>query len=80
MSRTLHAGSYLAAALLGISLLLLLMGLGMSARPEIFAGLGLRDTAKAGLALALTAGIGVLGSAILGWVLNLLAEQGIGDG
>jgi len=80
MSRALRIGSYLAAALLGASLLLLLLGLGMAARPEAFAALGIQDTPKAGLAIALSAGIAAIGSTLLRRVLDLLEGDPARDG
>lgn len=72
MARTLQAGTYLVAALLVTSLLMLLAGLGMAARPEAFEGLGLRDTDKTGMVVALVGGIGVIASAVLRWILDLI--------
>lgn len=80
MDRALRTGGYLAAAMLGMSLLMLLVGLGMAARPEVFVALGLDDTAKVGLAVALTAGLGVLASTMLGRVLRLLEGNLGGNG
>ncbi len=72
MVAALRAGTYLVAIVLAISVLLLLTGLAMAARPEIFATLGLHDTAKVGMALALVGGIGAVASAILSRVLDLV--------
>ncbi len=72
MVRALRAGSYLVAILLGVSLLLVLVGLAMAARPEFFGGLGLVTTAKTGMVVALAAGFTAIASAVLGWILDLL--------
>ncbi|MCL4371281.1 MAG: hypothetical protein M1380_10315 [Chloroflexi bacterium] len=72
MVSALRAGTYLVVLLMALSLLLLLAGLGMAARPESFAGLGLTETAKAGMAIALVGGVGAIASALLSWVLKLL--------
>lgn len=79
MVSALRAGTYLVAILMILSLLVLVAGLGMAARPEVFAGLGLRETAKIGMVIALGGGLGVMGSVLVNWVLNLvrgtLADQ-----
>ena len=75
----LRAGSYLVTVLLIASLVLVAMGLAMAARPEVFAPLGFRDTAKIGMVFALAGGVGGIGSVLLSWVLKLvrgtLADQ-----
>jgi hypothetical protein len=75
MARVLQAGTYLAMVVLIASMGLMLLGLGMAARPESFAGLGLDDPGKSGLVVALVAGAGVIGGAVLGRILGLLLRQ-----
>jgi hypothetical protein len=72
MVSALRAGTYLVAVLLAVSVLVLLAGLGMAARPEAFAGFGLQDTAKTGMVLALVGGIGAMGAAALSRILMIL--------
>ena len=80
MGRVLQVASYLAAILLGISILMLLLGLGIAARPELFGMLGSYANPKVGLSLALSAGITAIGSALLSRVLILLGkDEGVGD-
>ncbi len=79
MVRALRAGTYLLVLLLALSLLALVVGLGMAARPESFAGLGFGATAKTGMVIALIGGAGTIASALLNWMLDLfratLADQ-----
>ncbi len=78
MGRVLRAGNYIVAALLVVSLLMLLAGLAMAARPEAFSDLALRDTGKSGMVIALAGGVGTVASAVLGRVLELLRGS-LGD-
>lgn len=75
MARVLQVGKYLATAPLGISLMLMMVGLGMAARPELFAWLGINATTRTGLALALAAGIVATVSAAFGRVLESLNTE-----
>jgi hypothetical protein len=75
LDRVLQAGTYLAFAVLILSVGLMLLGLGMAARPEAFTALGLDDTGKSGLTVAFVAGAGAIGGAILSRVLDLLLRQ-----
>ncbi len=72
MAHALQAGIYLAAALLAVSILLLVAGFAMVARPEAFGGLGLSNPSRTGLEIALMAGFGILAGAALGRILGLL--------
>jgi hypothetical protein len=68
----LQVGSCAVAFLLALSILAVVVGLGMAARPESFAGLWSPDTAKAGMVLSLAGGSGILVSAILGRMIDLI--------
>ncbi|MGE5620629.1 MAG: hypothetical protein ACM3US_15385 [Sphingomonadaceae bacterium] len=78
MARALRVGVYLVALLLAASLILLLAGLAMAARPEAFEEFVPNDTSKTGMVVALAGGIGTIVSAALGWVLNLIRGS-LGD-
>ena len=75
MARALQVGKYLATATLAASLMLLMVGLGMAARPELFAWLGVDATTRTGLAIALAAGIVATASAAFGRVLESLSTE-----
>ena len=75
MARLLRFGVYLATAVLAFCLLLLISGLAMGARPEIFTDLGLKDARKTGFALALVAGIGAVGSTAFIRILRLVLDN-----
>lgn len=75
MASVLRAGGYLISVLIALSLLLLLVGLGMAARPESFISLGFRETAKTGMVIALIGGVGAIGGVLLNWVLKLLRSS-----
>lgn len=78
MARLLRIGTFLATALLASCLLLLVAGLAMGARPEIFTDLGLKDAGKTGFVLALVAGIGAIASTVFIQILHLVLDN-IGD-
>lgn len=78
MARGLQVGANLADAVLVVSLLLLVVGLMMAARPELFGYLGLHTTAKTGLQIALVSGFGAIASALVGRILAVLRSS-LGD-
>lgn len=68
----LQVGSYAVAFLLALSILAVVAGLAMAARPESFASFWGSDTVKAGMVLSLAGGGGILVSAILGRMIDLI--------
>ncbi len=70
--RALQVAAFLAAGLLGLSVLALLTALVLIARPELFVGLGTTPDSRTALGMALLAGFGVLASAVIGGILSLL--------
>jgi hypothetical protein len=79
LARALQASSFLAMVITGIALALLVVGLVLSARPELSATFGLTLTAKDGLAIALACGAVAIAAAVLSRVLNLLRDN-LSDG
>jgi len=79
LARALQVSSILVTAIAGIALVGLVAGLVLSARPELFAGLGLTLTARDGLGIALTSGAVAIAAALLGRVLSLLHDN-VADG
>jgi hypothetical protein len=77
-ARALQAAILLANALLGVSILAMLLGLTMSARPELFAGLGDSASSRNGLTVALVSGFGAVACAMLARLLELIAGS-VGD-
>ncbi|GEM_PF-5315575 len=75
MARIVQSSIFLASALLGSCMLLLMVGLSMAARPDTFAGLGLEEVGKTGLAIALAAGVGAVLSTVLIRILQLIHDN-----
>lgn len=75
MDRALQVAAYLAGAVLIVSLISLLLGLAMAARPESFEMLGSIDARRTGLVIALAAGAAIIISGITGRILWLLQRQ-----
>ena len=74
MERALRTSSYFATVITALALVMLLVGLVASARPEIGASVGLQLTSRDGLAIALASGVIAIAGALLGHVLNLLSD------
>lgn len=74
MERALRTSSFLTAAITVLAVVMLVAGLVVSARPEIGASVGLSLAPRDGLAIALASGAIAIASALLGHVLNLLAN------
>ncbi len=74
MERALRTGSFLTAAITVLAVIMLVAGLVVSARPEIGAAVGLSVTSRDGLVIALASGAIAIAGAIVGHVLNLLAD------
>ncbi|HEX2987882.1 MAG TPA: hypothetical protein VHS06_06900 [Chloroflexota bacterium] len=72
-ARALQAAIYLANVLLGISILALLLGLVLAARPELFAGFGDSASSRTGLAIALAGGFGAILCTVMAHLLELIA-------
>ncbi len=79
MERALQILSILVTVITGIAVGGLVVGLVISARPELAAGFGLVLTGRDGLGIALTSGAVVIAAALLGRVLSLLRDS-IADG
>lgn len=75
MVRALRAGSFLVALVTGVAVVTLLVGLVVSARPELAAALGIGISSRDGLAMALASGVVAIGGAVLSHVLNLLRDD-----
>lgn len=78
MDSILLVSSRLANLVSVLFLVLLLAGLAMEARPELFDWVRLVSTDREGLAIALVGGIGAIGFAIIAQVLSLL-RGALGD-
>ncbi len=74
MVRALRASSYLTAVITGLALVMLVVGLVVSARPELGDDLGFAFTSRDGLAIALASGAVAIVAAILGRVFSLLSD------
>ncbi|HEX2923981.1 MAG TPA: hypothetical protein VHS28_08140 [Chloroflexota bacterium] len=72
-TRALRAAILLANVLLGISILAMLVGLTLSARPELFAGLWESASSRNGLAIALAGGFGAVSCAVVARLLESIA-------
>lgn len=78
MDSILLVSSRLANLVSILFLVLLLAGLAMEARPEMFDWVRLGSTDREGLAIALVGGLGAIGFAVLAQVLSLL-RGALGD-
>ena len=74
MDRTLRTTSYLAMTITTLALITLVVGLVVSARPELGTFIGLTLTSRDGLAIALASGVIAIAGALLGHVLSLLSS------
>lgn len=75
MARLLRAGTLLATILLALCVFLVATGLAMGARPEAFAGLGVKEADKAGFVLAMLAGFGAIAIALFKRILHLMLDN-----
>ena len=74
MVRALRTGSFLVSAVTAIAVVMVVVGLVVSARPEFAAAVGLTLAPRDGLAIALASGAVAIAGALMVHVLNLLAE------
>jgi hypothetical protein len=75
MARTLQAISILATAITAIALVMLGVGLVLTARPELAENVGLMLTPREGLEISLASGAVAIAAAVLGRVLSLLRDN-----
>jgi Mg2+/Co2+ transporter CorB len=80
VARALQASAILVTAVTVVALVLLVVGLALSARPELATAVGLSLTGRDGLAIALAAGAVAIAAAILGHVLSLLRDSAANGG